>query len=273
MFLATAIAIRTIPPFISGATRFLMAALLMYGWLRLHRERPLAEVNVTDAVICGVLLSGASNGFLAWAQQGVPSGTAALVMTAVPAVVLLLDWALFSKRAPSRKALLGTAIATAGVIAIVLQTRSLSGAALPIHLVALSVGLATWCFGTLIQKSVAVPNTVLSFACVQMLAGGLFQLALSWVSGEWQGFVPSQVSVESATALIYLVLFGSVVSVNVYLWLLTRVSAHKVATYALVNPVVALALGAVVLNETITPLAGVSASLVLIGVGLVLHRE
>ena len=272
-YLAIALAIRTVPPFISGAGRFIIAAAAMYAWLGLREAKPFAGVNVPLALFCGVLLSGVGNGFVIWAQQGIPSGIAALIITAVPVAVLVIDWAFFSKRAPTSRALVGTAIAIAGVATIVLHTRTLAGHAQPLHLLAMLTSVVGWSFGTLLQKRAATAQTVLSFTCVQMFAGGVFQLLMSFVDGEWQRFDVSSVSLVSWLALAYLIVFGSLIAVNCYLWLLTRVAAQKVTTYALVNPVVALLLGSIVLGERVTPLAATSAALVLIGVALVLFQE
>jgi drug/metabolite transporter (DMT)-like permease len=271
-YLAIALAIQTVPPFISGATRFIVAAGLLYAWLRVRGPRPLAGVNVPLAMFCGVLLSGIGNGFVIWAQQGIPSGIAALIVTAVPVIVLIIDWAMFSKRAPSKQALVGTAIAVAGVATIILHTRSLAGAAQPLHLLSMIASVIGWSFGTLLQKRSANANTVLSFTCVQMFSGGMFQLLLTFVDGEWQHFDLAQISLTSLVAIGYLIVFGSLIGLNCYLWLLTRVPAPKVTTYALVNPIVALVLGALVLGERITPLAATSATLVLLGVALVLFQ-
>jgi drug/metabolite transporter (DMT)-like permease len=272
-YLGIALAIRTIPPFIAGGTRFVIAGLLMYVWLRWRNPRPFADINLPVAAFAGVLLSGVGNGLVTWAQQGIPSGIAALIVTAVPAIVLLLDWAFFSKRPPSRPALIGTAIAFTGVVMIVTHTRSLSGEAHPLYLAALIVSTIGWSFGTLIQKRAAKPETVLSFTCAQMIFGGLFQLLLSVPDGEWADFDVTAVTWTSVLALAYLIVFGSIVGLNCYLWLLTRVSASKAATYALVNPVVALLLGALVLSERLTALAFIAAGLVLIGVALVLFQD
>lgn len=272
-YLAIAVAIKTIPPFISGGARFLIAGLVMYLWLRWRNPQPLANVNIAMAALVGVLLSGVGNGFVIWAQQGIPSGIAALIVTAVPVIVLLLDWAFFSKRAPTAQALIGTAIAVAGVVTIVTHTRSLSGAAQPLFLIALLAATIAWSFGTLLQKRSAKPETVLSFTCAQMLFGGLFQLCMSLVDREWAHFDVAAVNLESVLAIVYLIVFGSIISLNCYLWLLTRVPAPKVAMYALVNPVVALMLGALVLDERLTALALIAAALVLIGVGLVLFQD
>jgi len=272
-YLAIAVAIQTVPPFISGAARFIIAAALMYVWLRSRNSRPLAGVNVLLATFCGVLLSGIGNGLVVWAQQGIPSGIAALIVAAVPVVVLIIDWASFSKRPPRKRALIGIAIALVGVATIVLHTRTLAGNAQPLHLLALIAAVIGWSFGTLLQKRGASAQTVLSFTCVQMFAGGLFQLAMSVVDGEWQHFDPRGISLVSGLAIAHLILFGSLIGLNCYLWLLTRVSAQKVTTYALVNPVVALILGALLLGERVTPLAALSAALVLLGVGLVLFQQ
>jgi len=272
-YLAIAVAIRDIPPFISGSMRFVLAGLAMYAWLRWRDARPLANVDWKMAALTGVLLTGVGNGFVVWAQQGIPSGIAALVVAAVPVIVLLLDWAFFSKRAPTRQALIGTTVAVVGVVIIVTHTRSLSGAAHPLYLLSLLLATVGWSVGTLIQKRVVQPGTVLSFTCAQMLFGGLFQLLMSFVDGEWTHFDPSTVTWSSLAAVAYLIVFGSIVALNCYLWLLTKVAAPKVATYALVNPVVALLLGAMVLNERLTPLVIMATVLVLAGVGLVLFQD
>lgn len=272
-YLAIAIAIQSVPPFVSGVLRFTLAGALMYGWLRWRNPRPFADVNIGQMALCGVLLSGVGNGFVIWAQQGIPSGIAALVVTSVPVLVLILDWAFFSRRAPTRQALLGTAVAIAGVVTIVMHTRTLSGEAHPLYLLALFLATMGWSLGTLLQKRSAQPDTVLSFTCGQMLFGALFQLLMSFVTSEWSRFHPAQISLQSLLAVLYLVVFGSIIGLNCYLWLLTRVPAPKVTTYALVNPVVALILGAAVLHERITALATLAAGLVLLGVALVLFQN
>jgi drug/metabolite transporter (DMT)-like permease len=272
-YLAMAIAIQTVPPFISGAARFLLAGALMYGWLRLRAPSPLAGINMFGAALCGVLLTGIGNGLVIWSQQGIPSGIVALVVTAMPVIVLVLDWAFFSKRAPTAQGLAGTAIAIAGVATIIVHTRSLSGDAHPLHLIALMVAICGWSIGTLMQKRYATIDNVLSFTCAQLLFGGLFQLSMSIANKEWIGFEVSHVSLASILAVAYLIVFGTLIALNCYLWLLTHVPAQKVTTYALVNPVVALILGAIVLNERITWLAMVAALLVLAGVALVLFQD
>jgi drug/metabolite transporter (DMT)-like permease len=272
-YLAIAISLQTLPPFVSGSLRFLIAGALMYAWLRWKQSHPLANVKLFAAAATGVLLTGIGNGFVVWSQQGIPSGIVALIVTAVPVAVLVLDWAFFSRRAPTKMALAGTGLAVAGVATIVMHTRSLSGDVHFMHLISLIVATLAWSLGTLVQKRHANIGNVLSFTCAQMLFGGLFQLTLSVIDREWVGIELAQVSISSMLAVAYLVGFGSLIGLNSYLWLLTRVSAPKVTTYALVNPVVALFLGAAVLDERITPLTIGAACLVLSGVALVLFQD
>jgi len=272
-YLAIAISIRTLPPFVSGALRFLVAGGLMYAWIRAKTPKPFAGVNIGAAALCGVLLAGIGNGLVIWAQQGIPSGIAALIVTSMPVTVLVLDWAFFSKRAPTRQGLVGTALALAGVATIVLHTHSVSGAARPMHLIAMIVAVLGWALGTLWQKRAATRDNVLSFTTLQVLFGGAFQLGLSVLDREWGHFDVSAVSWSSWFALLYLIVFGSIIGLNCYLWLLTRVPAAKVTTYALVNPVVALILGAIILHEEITAMTLMATLLVLLGVALVLFQD
>ena len=272
-YLGIALAIQTLPPFFSGAVRFLLAAALMYVGLRMRRARPLVGIDWRSAMICGVLLTGFGNGLVVWAQQGVPSGIAALVVAAIPVFVVAIDWLWFDKRAPSAPAAVGFALAVVGVATIVMHTRTLSGNVQPLHIAALLLAVFSWSTGTLLQKRVVTRESVFAFTCAQIFFGGVAQLLLAVLNREWRTLDIEQVSLTSALAVLYLVVFGSIVAFNCYAWLLARVPAQKVSTYAVVNPVVALLLGAWLLNEPITPAVIGSVLLVLLGVTLVLFQS
>jgi drug/metabolite transporter (DMT)-like permease len=272
-YLGISISIETLPPFVSGALRFLSASALLYGWLRLRKPAALEGVRWLPTMGCGALMTGMGNGFVVWAQQGVPSGIAALVVASIPIVVLAFDWTFFSRKAPGIAALAGLGIATVGVVWIVLMTHSLTGGVNTWYLVSLLVAVIAWSFATLLQKKVIGSASAFGFTTAQMLGGGLFQLAMATVSGEWSQFHPSEVSAKSLLAVGYLVVFGSIVALSCYSWLLTRVSPQKVTTYSLVNPVVAVILGAIVLNEAVDSGEIVAGLAVLFGVSLVLFRN
>lgn len=271
-YLGIALAIRTVPPFVSGGVRFLLAAALMFAWLTLRDRAQLKGLPWRPALLSGVLLGGAGNGFVVWAQQGVPSGIAALLLASIPVVVLLLNWAFFERRAPERRALTGTGLALAGVATIVATRHGIGGEVAPVYLLALLLAVVSWSTGTLLQKRAARPAQLLGIAAVQMLAGGLFQTTMGLATGEWIGFDPAQVSLGSALAVLYLAVFGSIIALTCYVWLLTQEPAQKVATYALVNPVIAMLLGAIVLGEAITAATVAGAVLVIAGVTLVLFQ-
>jgi drug/metabolite transporter (DMT)-like permease len=271
-FLAIALVIRTIPPFFSGSFRFFIAASLMYAWLRLRSPRPFAGLNIAGSLLCGVLLSGIGNGFVVWAQQGLPSGITALFVCALPVMILLFDWAFFSRRAPTARGIIGVTIGMVGVVVLTLHTHSLAGQMRPIHILAVMLAELGWALGSLLQQRYVDPARLGAYTCLQMFAGSAFQLVMGLIDREWIGFSLAQVSVQSLLAVGYLVLFGSIIAVNCYSYLLAHVAPQKVSTYALVNPIIAVALGAIVLHEKITPVAILCAVLVIAGVGLVLWR-
>lgn len=264
--------LQTLPPFLSGAIRFIVAGGLMLLWVLMRSPAALREVPLGKAAVAGVLLSGIGNGLVVFAQQGVPSGVAALVVSSIPGFVLLLDTLFFTRVRPALVRVAGMLIAIGGVGLLSTDIHRMSGDAQPLHVISLLAAAAGWSLGTLLQQKAVTPRTIVAFTSVQMLAGGLFQLIASGLHGEWVTFDPVSVSLASWLAVAYLIVFGSILAFNCYLWLLTQVSAPAATTYALVNPVIALILGAVIMNERITGPAMVAAALVLTGVSLVLFH-
>jgi drug/metabolite transporter (DMT)-like permease len=271
-FLGIALSIRSIPPFIGGGIRFLAAGAILYLYLRARERRPFAGLDIGGTILCGVLLSGAGNGFIMWAQEGVPSGIAALFVGSIPVIVLLLDWMFFSHRAPTPAAALGLALGISGLVVLAFHTQSLSGHVRPIQIWAVLFAAFAWSLGTLLQRRYAGAERVMNFTCLQMLIGGVFQLLMGLVDHEGPAFSLSHITLQSALALLYLIIVGSLIAANCYSFLVAHVGAQQVSTYALVNPVIALALGALVLGETITPATLLAAGLVLLGVALVLWQ-
>jgi drug/metabolite transporter (DMT)-like permease len=268
-FLGIALVLRSLPPFASASLRFLIAGSLLLTWLRLRDPRPLAGLPLPRVALCGVLLLSGGNGLVVWAQQGVPSGVAALVIASLPVAVLVLQRAFFGHRLPQWRVLAGIIIGLCGVLLIVSQIGRLSGAVRPLHVISLLTAVFAWALGTLLHRGVPL-NRVLASAGVQMLVGGTVLGLMALPGGEWQQLDLAHVSSTSLAALAYLVVFGSIIAQGSYLWLLGHVAPQKVATYALVNPVVAMALGALVLGEKLNALAAVAVLLVLSGVALVL---
>lgn len=269
-YLAIALVVKTLPPFASGALRFALASLLMYAMLRLRQARPLAGVHWPSAAVAGVLLSGIGNGFVIWGQQTVPSGIAALLVAALPLWIMFFDTIGFARRRPGAKDLIGSVIGLLGVVLIVVQTRRFDGAGSILPTLMILIATFGWSIGTLVQRQAVKPGQLGAFACAQMMVGAGFQALCALALGEWPQLQAADFTPTAIAALLYLAVFGSIIAFSAYLWLVTKVPTSAVATYSLVNPVVAMALGTWILGERIESSAIAASVLVLLGVGLVL---
>lgn len=271
-YLAIALAIRTVPPFTVGAMRYLTAGGLMYAWLRARESRPFDGLNIGGTILCGVLMSGVGNGLVMWAQQGIPSGVAALFVASLPMLILLFDWAFFSRQRPARLATIGVLVGLAGMTVLATHAGGLSGRIHPIHMLAVLAAEVAWALATLLQRGFVPARRILNFTCLQLLAGGVFQLTAAIVGRDWVALAAHGVTGVSLLAVAYLTIMGTLVANNCYSYLIAHVSAHKVSTYALVNPVIALALGVVFLGEKVSWAMLIASALVLLGVALILFQ-
>jgi drug/metabolite transporter (DMT)-like permease len=271
-YLAIALAIRTLPPFTTGAIRYLTAGTVMYAWLRSREPRPFDGLYIPGTLLCGVLMSGIGNGFVMWAQKGIPSGVAALFVASLPMLILLFDWAFFSRQKPARVATLGVIVGMAGVAVLATHTGGMSGRIHPIHLLAVLAAEISWAVATLLQRRFVPVERIANFTCLQLFAGGVFQLVAALIGRDWQVLAVHGVATSSLLAVAYLTIAGTLIANNCYTYLIAHVSAHKVTTYALVNPVIALALGVLVLDEKVSWAMVIASVLVLLGVALVLFQ-
>ena len=272
-YLAVVVMLRTIPPFAGSAMRYTFGGTLLLLWLLLFRRQAFTGLPWRRLVTAGVLLVAGGNGFAVWAQQGVPSGIAALLISSVPVFVMVLNWLFFARRAPDPRALVGILVGMCGVAVIVAHLHTLTGAAVRMpYVFALLGAMLCWSSGTLVSRGTVAATQVSAATCVQMLVGATLLSLMALVHGDWHALHPAQVSLGSWLALAYLTVFGSIVALSCFLWLLTQVSPQKATTYALVNPLVALLLGAFLLGEKITLNVVLAVLLILAGVGLVLFQ-
>jgi drug/metabolite transporter (DMT)-like permease len=260
-FIALALAVRTLPPFLAMSARHLVAGtvLLAVAWPRRGAER-IGWRQVGAAAVFGGALFLGSHGALAWSQQRIPAGVAALVVASIPLWVALFDRVVLGSRL-SLRAVAGLVVGFAGVAVLVDPTGGgtvdTAGA-----LVALFAA-ASWAAGSLYSRGAPLPSQPLLSAGLASLAGGVLLLAFSAARGEVSGFDASAVSGESIGGLAYMVVVGSLVGFAAYVWLLQVAPISLVATYAYVNPVVAVLLGWAVLGEDITMrLLGAGAAIV-----------
>lgn len=268
-FLGIHFAIQTIPPFLMAALRFLSAGLILFLLARASGARLPRRSYWLAAAVAGVAMLVGGNGAVTWAQQRVPSGAAALLVAIVPLWMVLLDWLWRGNGRPRREVFVGLAFGLVG-IGLLVGPGSLAGQGVdPVGAAALIVGSLAWAFGSLHAQKSRLPISPMMTTAMQMLAGGLGLALLSGVSGEWVGFRPTQVSTTSLVALAYLSLLGGVVAFTAYTWLLHHTTSARVATYAYVNPVVAVLLGWALAGEALTPRILAAAGVIVAAVVLI----
>jgi drug/metabolite transporter (DMT)-like permease len=256
----------TIPPLFAVGVRFVAAALLMFAFTFWRRGARALRVNRRELATCaliGTLLPGA-NAVLFIAERHVATSVSALIIGAVPLWIVLLR-TLTGDR-PPRAAVIGVVV---GFCGLVLLVRPTGGA--PLWSLLLVVGSSVlWAAGSFLSSRLPLPADSLAATSYEMLAGGLILLPIGLATTHPHF---SQFSGRSIFGFFYLVTFGSVIAYTAYVWLLDNAPLGKVATYAYVNPVVAIALGAIVLHEHLTWTIGLGAALVLACVAIVVRRE
>lgn len=246
------VAIDTLPPFFMAGTRFVVAGALLYAWQRGRGVRSPTRRQWRAALIIGALMLVGGNGGVTFAEQYVPSSLAALVVAAVPIWAVLLDWLLFDGPRPTRIMWLGLVGGLAGV-AFLIGPGEFGGERIePIGVIALLTATLTWATGSLISRRAELPREPLMATGAEMLAGGALLFVAGLINGEATALHLDRVSTESALALLYLTLIGSLVAFTAYQWLLRNTTPARATSYAYVNPVVAVFLGWALASEPVT---------------------
>ncbi len=263
-YLGIKFAIESIPPLLMAGLRYLVAGTLLLGWSwPRDRERLTARHWGAAAVVGGLMLFG-GNGGVSWAEQRVPSGATSLFIALVPLFMVLMDALRPGGRLPGRRVFAGIGLGLAG-LALLVSPEQLAGAGRIDTLGALVLVGATlsWAGGSIYSRHAALPSSPLLATALQMLAGGAILLTVGLACGEGARFRIEAVTLRSWLAMGYLVVFGSIVAFTAYVWLLRVSAPAKVASYAYVNPVVAVALGWALGGEALTPRT-IAASLVIV---------
>ena len=283
-YLANYWAIESLPPFGMSGTRFLTAGALMYGysrWRDAHRGADAGAGGVLDAgmgvrdvetqnfaslhpgmtaarewrntAIIGILFLSIGTGAVVWAQQWIPTSTAALIIAFEPLLVMFMMWGALGNR-PPLKAFFGAAISICGMALLIGQPESIGGTGPGAFygLCAIAIGMTCWGSGMLLRQRLEFSDDQIRTTGMMMLSGGACLLLFSLVQNEWAGWSFAQLTSKTIGAWFFLVFFGSILAFTAFNYLLARVSAEKVATNTYVNPVVAVLLGALLNNETVT---------------------
>jgi drug/metabolite transporter (DMT)-like permease len=269
-YLGIELAAETIPPFFAAGTRFLIAGVLMLGivaWQRGTRVLRLTRGEVVASVIVGLLLPGA-NALLFVTERQVPIGLASLIIASIPLWVVLLRLAAHER--PDLVSVAGLVVGFAG-IALLVRPGGDSGSLG--YLLLTVLGAFMWAFGSFLSPRLPVPRDPFAATAYEMLAGGIVLMTIALFVYSPHEFNPANYSARSIFGLWYLIVFGSIVGYSAYVWLLANAPLQQVSTYAYVNPVIAIALGAIVLGESITWRIVGGALLVLAAVAIVVRRE
>ncbi len=270
-YLGMKLAIDTIPPFVMGFIRFVPAGLLLAGGVALHSRGTIARptpVQLRDAGIVGAMLLLGGTGLVAWGQQTIPTGIAALLIGLVPMWLAIFSRLVFGDRLPALAAV-GIAVGLMGVAILAWPVGGV-GDLDPAGLLALIVSPLFWSLGTLYAaKRAVLPRPALFSTGIQMVAGGVAFLVVAVATGETTGFELSAVSATSWFGIVYLVVVGSLIGFTTFAWLLTVAPLSRVSTYAYVNPVVAVILGSIILGEALTVRTLVASVVIVLAVALI----
>ena len=275
-YLAIRIGVESVPPLMLAGLRHFTVGALLYPLLRWKTGVQPTAIHWKTAAVTGFLLLFVGNGGVSWAEQVVPSGITALLVTMVSLWLVIVDWLRPGGHRPVPKVLLGLVLGFVGVALLVGPVHLGGSDHVDLRGVAvLVIACFAWACGSIYSKHGGMPSSALLGVAMQSLAGGVVLLFAGLISGEFHRFHFAAVSWRSWVALGYLVLFGSGIGFTAYLYILQKSNAARVATYALVNPVVALFLGWLIADEVISLRTIVAALIILTAVILVItapHR-
>jgi Permeases of the drug/metabolite transporter (DMT) superfamily len=267
-YLAIRYAIETIPPFLMAAVRFLIAGVILYLIARIQPdfEKPKA-VHWRTSFIVGALLLLGGNGGVVFAERYISSSLAALLVAVEPFWVVIFSWLWLRSARPNLKVVTGLALGFAGVWFLIsgqLSPESASYTGSMQFWAPLVVIASTFCWaaGSIFGLRAPVPKSSILSAGMQMMAGGSVLLAVSLIIGEWRQFDIASVSRQSLLGVAYLTVFGSLLGFTAYSWLLKNAKPANVATYAYINPLIAVLLGWLIAGESMS-------GQMLIGAGIV----
>ncbi|TFG68707.1 MAG: hypothetical protein E4H24_02865 [Thermomicrobiales bacterium] len=273
-YLGIAIAVESIPPFVMASARFLIAGSILLAWSVARDGRSFAvptRRQWRDSGIVGALLLGGGMGMVAFGEQTVPSGIAALLVAMMPVWVAVLGWILLRERLP-RLAGIGIVVGFAGVAILVgpSATGAVDGLD-PLGLTALLISPIAWSLGSLFASHRAdLPGRPLVATGLQMVLGGGVLAIMAVVSGELADLDPGAITRSSVIAFLYLTIIGSLVAFTAFGWLLRVAPLPLVTTYAYVNPVVAVILGWIILGETVDARTALAGAVIIGAVALII---
>lgn len=273
-YLAIRYAVETIPPFMMIGIRSLLAGLILYFISRIKSKEKVKREHILPLFTIGAMFFLIGHGLLAWAQQFVPSGMAAVLIASEPLCVIVIEWFFLKDTRVKFRGILGLFLGFGGIVYLIAATTGISTAGNDFLGSALIVvGAASWGGGAVYSRVANIPKSPMLSAGLKLIFGGVLLLVASFIMGEPAQFQISQVSLKSLFGLLYLVSFGSVIAFSAYVWLLGRTSVTRISTHTYVNPVVAVFLGWLIASEQMTTALLVATVIIIVSVYLVLYDQ
>jgi drug/metabolite transporter (DMT)-like permease len=273
-YLAIRFAIETLPSFLMAGVRFVVAGGLLFAVVAVRGTGRPTRREWAAATVVGALLLLGGNGGVVWAERTVPSGLTAVLVATTPFWMLLFDWLSGRGSRPGPTVWVALALGLAGVVLLVGPLDIASGDRIdPFGAALVLLAALSWAAGSLVSRYAKLPASALLGTAMEMLAGGALLLLAGAIVGEWRDFAPEAVSARSVGALVYLIVFGSLVGFTAYIWLLRASTPALVSTYAYVNPVVAVFLGWALAGETLSPRTLVAAAVIILAVALITTHQ
>ena len=268
-FLAIRIAVEELPPLFAAGARFFTAGVVLYAFMRFKGEARPTIMQWRNLMVMALLMFVAEYGPLFWAEKYVPSGVVSVLAATLPILTLILEMLILRQQRMRPMLAVATILGFVGVAVLLIPGSKVHLALVPC--LAILAGATTWALGSVLTRSMNLPKSRPITAGAAMMLGGAMLLALSAGFGEMHPF--PHISVRAVGALLYLIVFGSLLAFTAFVWLLAHMPATRVSSHAYVNPIVAVALGYFMAGEVITGRILAGTALVLISVFLILRRD
>ena len=266
-FLAIRVGVHEVPPFLLAGMRFLVAGLVLFGWMRARGTPSPTRREWGGATLLALLIFVCDYGLLFWAERRVPSGVAAVMLATIPVFMSLSEIIILKTQRLTIRLAAALVVGIGGVAVLVSHSVSFGDAPIdPVGACALIAAAISWSAASALTRKVPLPAEKAMSSGVQMLAGGVLLVLAAGLLGEFRGFQMQAVSAKAWLALAYLIVAGSIIGFTAYVWLIHHESPTKVGTYAYVNPVVAVLVGYFFGGEALGPRTIAGAALVLVSV-------
>lgn len=268
-FLAIRIAVEELPPLFAAGARFFAAGVLLYAFMRAKGEAKPTRLQWRSITIMALLMFVAEYGPLFWAEKYVPSGVVSVLAATLPILTLIIEMLILRQQRMRPMLTIATILGFVGVAVLLIPGGQQHLALVPC--LAILAGATTWSLGSVLTRSMNLPKSRPITAGAAMMVGGAMLLTLSAGFGEMHPF--PHISLRAVGAVLYLIVFGSLLAFTAFVWLLAHMPATRVSSHAYVNPIVAVALGYFMAGEVITGRILAGTALVLISVFLILRRD